>query len=381
MLTNTDITELRSLRRNLHKRPELSGEEEQTARFVAAEMKKLAPDRLISHIGGQGVAAVFAGEEEGPTVLFRAELDALPIAEKSGVDWASESPGKGHLCGHDGHMTMLFGLARMLSRQRPRTGRVILMFQPAEEDGSGAKAVIHDPRFAELAPDWAFAIHNEPGLPFGYVGIKEGVINCASRGLKIKLEGRTSHAAEPEFANSPLAILPALLQKLDDLGDGGALTDSFRLSTITHVSVGEPTFGITPGEAVIFVTLRAALDPVLEELHKDAVSLTTALAHDHGLHVSFDVHDDFAASLNHADAVKVAETAMEALSVPYGNKGVPMRASEDFGAFGWTAKAAMLCLGPGENHVALHQPEYDFPDDLIPIGAKIFEKIARNLLD
>jgi len=381
MLTNTDITELRSLRRNLHKRPELSGEEEQTARFVAAEMKKLAPDRLISHIGGQGVAAVFAGEEEGPTVLFRAELDALPIAEKSGVDWASESPGKGHLCGHDGHMTMLFGLARMLSRQRPRTGRVILMFQPAEEDGSGAKAVIHDPRFAELAPDWAFAIHNEPGLPFGYVGIKEGVINCASRGLKIKLEGRTSHAAEPEFANSPLAMLPALLQKLDGLGDGGALTDAFRLSTITHVSVGEPTFGITPGEAVIFVTLRAALDPVLEELHKDAVSLTTALAHDHGFHVSFDVHDDFAASLNHTDAVKVAETAMEALSVPYGNKGVPMRASEDFGAFGWTAKAAMLCLGPGENHVALHQPEYDFPDDLIPIGAKIFEKIARNLLD
>ena len=380
MLTNTDIIELTSLRRNLHKSPELSGEEEQTARFVAGEMRKLNPNRLITHIGGHGVAAVFDGNEKGPTLLFRAELDALPIEEKSGVDWASDIRGKGHLCGHDGHMTILFGLARMLSRQRSKIGRVVLMFQPAEEDGSGAKAVVNDPNYAELSPDWAFAIHNEPGLPFGYVGITDGLMNCASRGLKIKFEGRTSHAAEPEFANSPLIILPNLLQKLDSLGEGGLLTDAFKMSTVTHVSVGEATFGITPGEAVIFVTLRAALDSALEHLHKDAVSLATTLANDNGLLVSFEIHDDFAASFNHVDAVKVAEAAMDSLSISYGCKGVPMRASEDFGAFGWAAKAAMLCLGPGENHVALHQPEYDFPDELIPLGAKIFEKITRDLI-
>lgn len=380
MLTNTDIAELTALRRGLHKRPELSGEEKDTAAFVAAELKTLHPDQLYQHLGGFGVAASFEGPADGPTILFRAELDALPIEEKSGVDWASEISGKGHLCGHDGHMTMLLGLARLLSRRRPQSGRCIVMFQPAEEDGSGAKAVIQDPAFAAIAPDWAFAIHNEPGLPFGFVGIRSGVMNCASRGLKITLTGRTSHAAEPELAITPLSVLPALLGALQGLGTGGAITDDFTLSTITHVRVGEPSFGITPGDAEILLTLRASRDELIDHLQQQAVSAAAACARRAGLTAAFETHDDFAASINDADAVSLASHAMDALSVAYGEQGVPMRASEDFGAFGWSAKAAMLCLGAGENHVALHQPEYDFPDDLIPIGTRIFEQIARDLL-
>ena len=380
MLTNTDIKELVSFRRELHKAPELSGEEYHTARAVVGALSRLGPDALISDLGGHGVAAIFDSGEEGPTVLFRAELDALPIEEKSGADWSSRTPGKAHLCGHDGHMTMLVALARLLSRRRPAVGRCVLMFQPAEEDGSGARAVVADPKFQDMRPDWAFAIHNEPGLPFGYVGIKPGLINCASRGLAISLTGRTSHAAEPELAVSPVSVLPEILTSLQGLGGGGELDDGFRLSTITHVNVGEATFGITPGEASIFVTLRASRDEAVSQLQASAEKMVSTLSRSHGLEARFEVHDDFAASMNNPEAVDVACRAMESLGVPFGDKGVPMRASEDFGAFGWKARAAMLCLGPGERHVALHQPEYDFPDDLIPVGTRIFARISHDLL-
>ena len=380
MLTNADIRELTSFRRELHRKPELSGEEAETAKTISGALTELAPDHLLSGLGGHGVAAVYDSGRDGPTVLFRAELDALPIEEASGAEWSSEISGKAHLCGHDGHMTMLLALARLLSRKRPQAGRCVLMFQPAEEDGSGARAVVADPKFGTIRPDWAFAIHNEPGLPFGYVGIRPGLINCASRGLAISLKGRTSHAAEPEHASSPVAALPEMLSTLDDLGGGGELDDTFRLSTITHINVGEATFGITPGDARIFVTLRASRDEAVTELQHTAETLISRLSDEHGLTCDFEVHDDFAASMNDPEAVIVACRAMQDLGIPFGEKGVPMRASEDFGAFGWGAKAAMLCLGPGEQHVALHQPEYDFPDDLIPVGARIFDRILRDLL-
>ena len=380
MLTNRDIEELTAFRRDLHRSPELSGEETHTAGTIADSLTRLGADRVIRNLGGHGVAAVFDSGEDGPTLLFRAELDALPIEERSGAAWSSETSGVAHLCGHDGHMTILMALARLLSRQRPGSGQCVLLFQPAEEDGSGARAVVADPSYRDIRPDWAFAIHNEPGLPFGYVGIRPGLVNCASRGLAISIDGRTSHAAEPELAASPVVALPEILAELQSLGTGGVLDDDFRLSTITHVAVGEPTFGITPGDATIFVTLRASRDEIITELQATAEAGISALAARHGLTCRFEVHDDFAASLNDPEAVAVACAAMAAIGVPFGEDGVPMRASEDFGAFGWDAKAAMLCLGPGEDHTALHQPEYDFCDDLIPVGARIFERLTRDLL-
>ena len=381
MLTNADITELVALRHKLHQQPELSGEEAQTAEEIAAQLRALGADGVVRNLGGHGVAGIFDSGLSGKTVLFRAELDALPITETSGVPWSSEVDGKGHLCGHDGHMTILLALGRLLARNRPKTGRCILMFQPAEEDGSGAKAVVADAQFQTISPDYAFAIHNEPGLPFGYVGIKGGLINCASRGLAISLCGRTSHAAEPELANSPIALMPEVIAMLEGLGRGGVLDDEFTLSTITHISVGEKTFGITPGDATIYVTLRAAQDALITELQTQAVSSLSDIAKQHNMTVSYEVFDDFAASLNDVEAVDIACQAMDSVGVAHGQDGVPMRASEDFGAFGWGEKAAMLCLGPGDTYTALHQPDYDFEDGLIPIGAKIFERIARDILD
>ncbi|MCB5199065.1 amidohydrolase [Loktanella sp. TSTF-M6] len=383
MLTNSDLVELTNFRRALHRRPEISGEEAETANTIVAALKRMSPSRIVTGLGGHGVAAVFDSGQDGPTVLFRAELDALPIEERnSSIEWLSEISGKSHVCGHDGHMTMLLALGRMISRRPVAKGRVILMFQPAEEDGSGAKAVVSDPAFEDLEPDWAFAIHNQPGSPFGYVATRVGLMNCASLGLKIMLSGKTAHAADPRDGVSPVLAVAKLIPALDALGhgDGGPRNNNFRLVTITHAKIGEPTFGISPGKAEVFATLRTATDASLESLEVAARDLAGSLAKEFGLGVSFEIHDHFAASINDAEAYAVAVEAMDAIGVPYGEESVPMRASEDFGVFGWNAKAAMLCLGPGEDYAALHNPDYDFPDDLIPIGSSIFERIARDLL-
>lgn len=380
MLTNLDLMELTEFRRELHRYPELSGEEDETACKIVTALKPMSPTRILTGLGGHGVAAVFDTGKDGPTVLFRAELDGLPIEERNDIAWSSLTNGKSHVCGHDGHMTMLLALGRMISRQPVACGRVILMFQPAEEDGSGAKAVVADPAYQEIQADWAFAIHILPGRPFGHVSTCAGLINCASLGLKIKLGGKTAHAADPEDGISPAQAVAELIPALDALGQGGSLDANFRLVTITHVKIGEPSFGVAPGEAEIFATLRTTGDEGMEHLETMARTLAVTAAEKFGLSVDFEVCDNFAASINDPDAHAVATKAMEAIDVPYGDAGVPMRASEDFGVFGWSAKAAMLCLGPGEDYAALHNPDYDFPDDLIPIGSAIFERIARDLL-
>lgn len=381
MLSNTDIVELTAFRRQLHRFPEVSGEEKATAARVAEVVTALGADCVITGLGGHGVAAIFEGAAEGPIVLFRAELDALPIEEISTADHRSTIPGKGHLCGHDGHMTLLIGLARLLSRRRPARGRVVLMFQPAEEDGSGAAAVVADPAFAALRPAWAFAIHNMPGLPLGVSELAAGVVNCASQGLRIVLTGKTAHASLPETGISPAGALARLIPALSELGQGGALGADYRLVTVTHARLGEAAFGIAPGEAEIWVTLRTMEDGKMAALRTAATELVQAEAAKAGLVASFSHHDDFAASVNDKDATVVLARALDALNLLHSPGDLPMRGSEDFGRFGQPGtRSAMLFLGAGAQHAALHNPDYDFPDDLIPIGVRIFDQVMRDLL-
>lgn len=381
MLTNRDIAELIDWRRDLHRHPEVSGHEAETAARVVAALVPLAPDQLVTGLGGHGVAAVFDSGKPGPTVLFRAELDGLPITEISEIPHRSTRPGTGHLCGHDGHMTLLLGLARRMSRQGPGRGRVVLLFQPAEEDGSGAASVLADPRFAPLTPDWAFAIHNLPGIALGHALVKPGVVNCASQGLKILLGGKTAHASQPETGTSPGLALSALVAAFSRLAPPAPLGPGYRLVTVTHARLGEPAFGIAPGQAELWITLRTLEDAGMAALRAETIALAEAEARTHGLTVAFETHDDFAASVNHPEATAHITAALDALAIPHQPGDLPMRASEDFGRFGQPGtRAAMLFLGAGENHPALHNPDYDFPDALIGPGVAIFHRIARDLL-
>ena len=219
-LLDEQITQLVALRRALHQKPEVSGEEQQTAACIVQEVERAGADQIWTGLGGHGVALAFNGEQDGPTVMIRCELDGLPIQEVSDVPYRSETQGKGHLCGHDGHMVMVLGVAMALAK-RPKRGRVILLFQPAEETGAGAEAVLADPRWPEIRPDYAFAYHNVPGRPLGQIGLCKGTSNCASRGMKITFTGRTSHAAAPEDGVSPALAMAELMQTLPKIGLGG----------------------------------------------------------------------------------------------------------------------------------------------------------------
>ncbi|MFC1456616.1 amidohydrolase [Microvirga arabica] len=379
-LTNQDLVELVAFRRRLHSRPELSRQEAETAREVQSFLRATGPDQILTGLGGHGVAAVYEGREPGPTVMVRAELDGLPIQEISDAPHRSATPGKGHLCGHDGHMAILAGLARELGRQRPQRGRAILMFQPAEEDGSGAAAVVADPRFRQIAPDFAFALHNVPGLPFGQVALTEGPVNCASRGMRIVLTGKTAHASMPETGLSPVNVVAQLMPQLTALGKGGPLEEGFSMVTVTHARIGEPAFGVAPAHGEIWATLRTLTDAGMEELCASAEQLVLSAARGQGLSVEVSYDDIFHHYENAPEAVAHLREALEAEGVPYGRGDLPIRASEDFGRFGQKAPAAMFFLGAGEKHPSLHNPDYDFPDDLIPIGARVFMRTIRNLL-
>ncbi|MCC1480359.1 amidohydrolase [Roseibaca sp. Y0-43] len=361
--------DLIALRHALHRQPEISGAEADTARLIADRLRATAPDDLITGLGGHGVAAVYDSGTPGPSVLFRAELDALPISETSGVVHASERPGMAHLCGHDGHMAILMGLAGT----RPKCGRMMLLFQPAEETGTGARAVLADPAFAPLRPDYAFALHNMPGMALGSVAVAPGPASCASVGWRLTIAGREAHAAFPETGLSPAPFLARLTDHLATLPKGA----EGAMATLCHLNMGAATFGIAPGQAVAHVTLRAISDSGLTALERALRDWVAAQSE--GLRIDITRHDHFNATLNDVDAVAHTTAARAALGLAEGDFTFPMRPSEDFGAFSAYAKCALFFLGAGEAQPALHDPAYDFPDALIAPGVALFRTILARV--
>ncbi|WP_425046456.1 amidohydrolase [Primorskyibacter sp. S87] len=370
-----------ALRHDLHRHPDISGEEAATAARVLDILRKFNPDRILTAIGGHGVAAVYEGRGSGPTVAIRCELDALPIQELSASAHASTIPGKAHLCGHDGHMVMVLALAEALQDRPPKRGRVVLLFQPAEETGKGASAFRADSKFTGIAPDYVFALHNMPGLPLGHVELNRAAANCASRGMKIRLTGKTSHAAAPGDGLSPAGAMARLMPALAALGPGGVLDSEFALTTLTHAALGEPTFGVSPGSGELWVTLRTVANNRMERLMSEATALAEADAAAQGLGLSISYDDIFDACTNDATAVQILQAAALGAGAPVQLIDQPLKFSEDFGQFGKGAKTAMFWLGAGEDSPQLHNPDYDFPDVLIPTGTAIFLKALRALTD
>jgi amidohydrolase len=381
-LTQEELASINAFRRELHRYPEVSGEEVDTARRVLEALLLAKPDRIVSNLGGHGVAAVYEGAIPGPTVMIRAELDGLPIQELSDIEYRSTVSGKGHLCGHDGHMSILMALATALGQKRPTKGRVILLFQPAEENGAGAAAVLADPEFATLKPDMVLSLHNFPGIPLGHVLLREGPVNCASRGMKIVLTGKTSHASCPEDGVAPTSAVARLLPALCGLGSNAPVGPEFSLVTVTHARIGEPAFGISPGRAEIWATLRTLTDERMADLVQRAETLAGVEASAAGLQMEISYEDVFQQCYNSPEAVEALRRALddEGISHQSDSPLLPMKGSEDFGLFRTVAPAAMFFLGSGETHPQLHNPDYDFPEALIPIGARVFMRAITNIL-
>ncbi|MEM6794042.1 MAG: amidohydrolase [Acidobacteriota bacterium] len=364
-------------RHALHRCPEVSSQEKETARLVREFMEPLEPDDSAHGLGGHGAVYSFEGSGPGPAVLVRCELDALPIEEAGDRPYRSRRPGVGHQCGHDGHMAILAAVALGLARRRPRRGRVILCFQPAEETGEGAARLLSDLP-ARFRPDSAYALHNLPGYPLGTVLVRAGVFNCASLGLIAELRGASSHAAHPEDALSPQAGLARLLTELPEvparLGLEGALL------TVTHAQLGAPSLGITPGDARLMATLRSPRDQDLERLRAACEAALGETASGAGLELRVRSAEPFRAVSNDLRATDRVIAAAEECGLPWRRLEEPLRWSEDFAEMTRAFGGALFGLGSGVNHPPLHSPDYDFEDALLVPGARLLRRLVDGVL-
>lgn len=370
---------VKTLRRELHQHPEISGDEAWTASRMVKWLEDCGPTQLVQNLGGHGVAAIFDSGSDGPTVMFRCELDALPIYETGTPHWRSTIEGKAHLCGHDGHMAIMAGLAKRIGEQQPTNGKIIILFQPAEETGAGARAVIADPKFAGLNPDYAFALHNLPGMALHHVGVKSGPFNHASEGLTISLSGYTSHACHPEQGLSPATAMTELVTALPNLPSELGLEDGAALVTLVHARLGTEDFGISPGDAKIMATIRAISDEAKEALMNRAKEVARDVAKAHGLKIEMNTADRFSACTNNPEATEIIRKAFIQTNAKAQELNAPYRWSEDFGEFSAHTKSAFFVLGSGEDCPKLHNPNYDFPDEISETGIEIFHSIARDL--
>ena len=381
IISNQNLKVLTALRHELHSHPEVSGEEEHTAARISSFLKGCQPDCIRVGLGGHGVLAVFRGKEPGPTVMFRCELDGLPLEEESELPYRSAKPEKAHLCGHDGHMAMVAGLGLLLRDARPLRGRVVLLFQPAEEEGKGARKVIDDPGFIEFAPDHIYAIHNLPGFEAHRVVVAGKHFAAASAGLKIMLSGKSSHAAGPGKGQNPGAAMSRIILGAADLLKVRNNFRDFVLLTPIHAVLGNLAYGTSPGHARLHFTMRSFLDSDMGILRSEMDWLVKSIARQENLSATMDYEEVFPATRNHpGEARKVKDLAAK-LGLRVHNIRKPFRWSEDFGHFLARYPGAMIGLGSGSGHPALHNPDYDFPDELIPTGMAIYKGLYDQLLN
>lgn len=367
---------LKKFRQLLHQNPEIAGEESATAERILAFFEKLNPDQIIQKLGGNGLAFIFKGKKPGLRSLFRAELDALPIQETGNPAYKSKVAGKAHLCGHDGHMTIICGLGEKLAAQRPENGEVILLFQPAEETGEGARWILDDPKFQQIKPDFAFALHNLPAFPLHQVVVRKGTFAAGSTGLTISLAGQTSHAAHPETGINPAQAIAQLIQILPNLPQK---LKTFALVTVIHAEIGSLAFGTSAGKGSLSLTIRAFDQADLERLIDMITEEAKCIASAEKLGCKFSFTESFAVSENNPTAAQLVEVVMKELAVDLIENPEPFRWSEDFGVFSQSCPAYLFGLGAGENSPQIHEPTYDFPDELIETGVRIFEGIARKV--
>lgn len=381
MLEPDQLKDLIRFRQEVHRTPELSGKEDKTARRVLSFLKSLNPDTILENLGGTGLLAIFNGQEAGKFLVFRCELDALPIQEKNTLDYLSENPGVAHLCGHDGHMAIALGLAQKVSAGLKK-GKVGILFQPAEENGKGAEAILKDERFKSLNIDKIIGLHNLPGFPMHQVVSRARSFNACSIGMKVQLMGETSHAAEPEKGVNPGKALAAMTSGIHALSLDNYDSVDLKIITPIFVRMGEEAFGTSAGEASFGFTLRAYKQKILDVLMEEAEGVyREELLKCPGLKGNLDWIEYFSPIVNSAEDHKALEQISSKLNLEYEEKDLPFRWCEDFGLYSNQAPIFFFGLGSGVNQPALHNHDYDFPDELIETGVRIFYQMVLDWSD
>lgn len=367
---------LPAFRQLLHQYPEVAGHEKETALKIFTALLNCKPSTIIRNVGGYGVVAVFDTGVKGKTILFRADMDALPIDEVNDFEYRSIVKGVSHKCGHDGHSTILLGLAQKLIERPLKKGKTILLFQPAEETGQGAKAVLNDAKFAKLKPDIAFALHNVPGYKKGQIVYRKGAFNPAVISLIIRFKGLKTHAAEQENGINPDIAIAALILKLKSLIHTDVDSPDFCNITTIFTRLGSKDYGTAAGEGELHYTIRCWTRDKLERTKSTILNFVQEICTEQQLKQEIEWLHYFAATANDDYAVDCIANSAKRLNFDHIQKPTPFKWGEDFGLFTEYVAGAMFGLGAGETTPPLHQPDYDFPDEIIPFGVAMFYDIA-----
>ncbi|MGO4919159.1 amidohydrolase [Maribacter spongiicola] len=368
------------LRKELHKNPELSGKEHNTAKRIVEFVKQYNPTEIISGIGGAGVAIVYEFDKNGPTIAIRCELDALPIIEENTFAHTSDNYGVSHKCGHDGHMTIVAGLAEWLSVAKFNKGKVVLLFQPAEETGKGAAMVLEDEQFLNLNPDYVFALHNLPGEKMHSIIVKSGFFTATVQSFKIQLKGKKSHASEPENGVNPAMAVAELIQIIATFEKPNAHSTDFAILTPICIDLGEKNYGISPENAELHYTIRTWSGEVMNVIEGKIKQAVSEVSSTHKLKAEIDWFEFFPASDNNSECVALIEKVANLNQVELVKHPKSLKFGEDFGWFSSKYKSAIFGLGAGHNQPALHHSDYDFPDELIDTGLLMFKGLVTEIL-
>ncbi len=362
----------------LHANPEVSGNEKNTALHILEFVKLLKPDKIITGLGGHGILILFDSGKEGPSIMFRSEIDALPIEEINTFSHRSKFKNISHKCGHDGHAAILCGFAKKLSEHKISSGKIYLLFQPSEETGEGAQAVMKDAAF-NIKPDFAFALHNLPGFKKGIVILKEGSFSAAVNSVIIRLQGKATHAAEPENGINPSMAISEILALADTLNNNNISSAGFGLVTPIYVNMGALAYGTAAGYGELHFTLRSWDNERLRKMENTLIDSSNVISKKYNLKMDHEFLQTFYANNNDKESVNIVKEVAEEMHYEMEEKKYPFKWGEDFGFFTSKFKGCMFGIGAGENYPALHNADYDFPDELIERGIRMFFGIAKKI--
>lgn len=370
--------EMTEWRRYLHTIPELEMECYKTAAFIAEKLREFGVEEIHEGIGVTGIVALINGRGDGPTIGLRADMDALPIEEATGVEYASTHEGKMHACGHDGHTTMLLGAAKYLAETRNFSGRVALIFQPGEEGPGGAKIMVEEGFLDTYDISEVYGIHNVPDLPEGQFHTCSGPIMAAVDTFSISISGVGGHAAMPEESKDPVVAALGIGQALQTIISRNVPSLQQAVVSLTQIHTGT-TNNVIPAEAWMNGTIRT-FDPGTRELiHRRIHEIATGQAASFGVQASVDIETGYPATVNTEDQTRfAAEVASELVGTDNVDAHTdPVAGAEDFAFMLEERPGAYLFMGQGPS-AGLHHPEYNFNDAVAPFGASFFARLVET---
>ena len=373
--------EIAAWRRKLHQNPELLYDVHETAQFVEDKLKSFGCDLVETGVGRTGVVGIIKGRHgDGPAIGLRADMDALPITETSGVEWVSQNPGKAHSCGHDGHTSMLLGAAQYLAETRNFRGSVALLFQPAEEGGAGGLAMVEDGVMDRFNISEVYGIHNMPGLPVGQFAMRKGPIMAATDEFDLFITGRGGHAAQPHRTIDPILAGSQLMIALQGIVSRNVDPLDSLVISVTKFIAGE-AYNVIPEKATLSGTVRTLKKETRAFAERRIREAAAGIAAATGVEITVRYKNNYPVTYNHDAQTEFAARVASAVA---GEGKVdesvePMMAAEDFSYMLEARPGAYIFLGNGDTP-GLHHPAYDFNDDAIPYGVSYFASLVETAL-